>query len=371
MGLFLQILGAIFLILIAYVLFRVAILVGKAVIILYAVKKIVTEAGKGVGPSGPPQVSLVEVSGARWEDGETAALAAPLPALGFQEVGFFDLDVMGGTRLQGWVHPGQGVYAVVYQGPQAGTWMDFVTMYEDGSSLTFSNSPHGDGSPIRAGQEIRVFPGLGAEALYRKMLAERPDRPTRHLATTDFRADFERAYAEGMAGRGGTGGFSPDQISPAAALAGVMTGRFSGDQVRQIRESMTLKMYQAVAQGLSRAYREQSGLSDEEWGRVGGHLVYVWDSMNADAFHSLLPSWKGHADFDRLQAGMVAEDGEDTGRRAFAAENAALPEGLRYVKVGEVSTGTESHTPLTADVYAPPHDRTVAGGTPSNLGAGR
>src|SRR5437763_411006 len=89
MGLFLQVLGVIFLLIIAYVAFRVLVLVGKAGIILYAVKKLVSQTPPGI--PGPAEVSLVEVVGTHWDDEAAVALAAPLPALEFQEVGFFDL----------------------------------------------------------------------------------------------------------------------------------------------------------------------------------------------------------------------------------------------------------------------------------------
>src|SRR5690348_13682651 len=99
MGLFLQILGAIFLLIIAYVAFRVLLLVGKAALIIYGLKKMVAEVGASASPA---TVRLVPVLGAGWDDAGAAALAAPLAGLGYEEVGFFDLDIMGGVRLQAW-----------------------------------------------------------------------------------------------------------------------------------------------------------------------------------------------------------------------------------------------------------------------------
>jgi len=352
MGMLLQILGLIFLVILVYIAFRVAVLVGKAAMILYAVKKMVAQAGTGFGPA---RVSLIEVSGARWDDGDAAALAAPLPGLGFEPVGFFDLDLMGETRLQAWFHPDKGAYAVVFRNPRAGAWADVFTKYADGSSLTYTGAAHGGREPERPGHEIHALPGHPPEELFRRMLAAHPDRPTRKLDRADFRADFERSYAEEVPWRDGREAFSPDRINPAAALAGVMSGRFTEDQARQIRESLAVQMYRVVVRELRRAYEVKPGASAD-----GDRLVFVWDSMNGDAFPLLLPSWKGTADFDRLKTGMVDDDGEDAGRRAFAAENAAIPENLRYVKVGEVETLVGGPESLLADVYAPPRGGPVS-----------
>ncbi|MCA1686683.1 MAG: HEPN domain-containing protein [Planctomycetia bacterium] len=240
MGLILQILGVVFLLLIAYVAFRVLVLLGKAGIIIYAVKKLVSQTPAGV--PGPTEISLVEVGGTRWDDKAAVALASPLPALGFHEVGFFDLDLMGGVRLQAWVRPEEGLYSVIYQNSKAGTWSDMVTKYEDGSSLTYSNSPHGGRLRQRPGHENVYFPGTGTDELYRKMVAERPARPTRRLERSDFRGDFERAYAEDIAWRNSPKNFDPAAVTPVAALAGAIGGRYSESQLGQIRQSMSLKM---------------------------------------------------------------------------------------------------------------------------------
>jgi hypothetical protein len=101
MSLFLQILGVIFLLIVAYVAFRVLVLVGKAALVLYGVKQLVSQVEAGA-PSAT--IRLVPVIGARWDNADADALAAGLPALGYEEVGFFDLDIMGGLRRQAWVH---------------------------------------------------------------------------------------------------------------------------------------------------------------------------------------------------------------------------------------------------------------------------
>jgi hypothetical protein len=359
MGLFLQILGAIFLLIVAYVAFRVLLLVGKAMLIIHGVKKIVAEVGASASPA---TVRLVPVSGARWDDAGAAALAVPLAGLGYEEVGFFDLDIMGGVRLQAWVHPDLGLYSVVYTFPKAGVWSDVVTKYEDGTSLTYSNSARGGKLKQRPGRENVFFKGLGTDELHRKMLAERPDRPTRRLTAADFAPDFERAYAEDMAWRGSPEGFDPEAVSPGAALAGVIGRKFTPDQVRQVRESMVRNMYEAVVQDLRQKYQESAAPPDDLWARLEPRLVFVWDAMDVESLRVVLAEWDGLPERDRLDSFLGDEhkvgdeDDEASGhiRRSFAELNSGVPTDRRLVKVGEVAMDVAEKWSQTADVYERP-----------------
>jgi hypothetical protein len=361
MGLFLQILGAIFLLIIAYVAFRVLLLVGKAILIIRGVKKMVAEVGASASPA---TIRLVPVSGASWDDADdgAAALAAPLAGLGYEEVGFFDLDIMGGVRLQAWAHPDLGLYSVIYKSPRAGVWCDVVTKYEDGTSLTYSNSAHGGKLKQRPGRENVFFKGLGTELLHQKMLAERPDRPTRRLTPADFAPDFERAYAEEMAWRGSPEGFDPEAVGPGAALAGMIGRKFSPDQMQQVHEAMVRRMYEAVVQDLRRKYRESAALSDDVWARIEPRLVFVWDTMDAESLRAVLAEWDGLHELDRLddflgdEHQVGDEDDEASGhiRRSFALLNADVPADRRLVKVGEVAMDLSENWSQMADVYERP-----------------
>jgi hypothetical protein len=352
----LQILGAIFLLIVAYVAFRVLLLLGKAALIIYGVKKLVAQGGASASPA---TIKLVPVSGATWDDAGAAALAAPLAGLGYEEVGFFDLEIMGGVRLQAWVHPNLGLYSVVYTSPKAGVWSDVVTKYEDGTSLTYSNSPHGGKLRQRPGRENVYFRGVGTDELHRKMLAERPDRPTRRLTAYDFAPDFERAYAEEMAWRASPEGFDPEAVDPSAALAGLMGNKFTPDQMRQVRESFVRRIYEAVAPDLRRKYRESAALSDDDWARIEPRLVFVWDAMNVESLGAILTEWDGLPERERLDNFLgndheVGDEDDGAGshvRRSFAELNAHVPADRRLVKVGEISMESPDESSQTADVY--------------------
>jgi hypothetical protein len=353
MSLFLQILGAIFLVIVACVAFRVLLLLGKAALAIYRFKKLMAQAGASALPAA---IQLVPVSGASWEDAGAAGLAAPLAELGYEEVGFFDLDVMGGVRLQSWVHTELGLYSVIYTSPKAGVWSDIVSKYEDGTSLTYSNSSHGGKTRQRPGRENVYFQGLGTDELHRKMLAERPDRPTRRLTVHDFAPDFEQAYAEDMAWRA-----SPEAVGPGAALARLFGQGFTSDGLQQMREALVRRVYEAVASDLRQNYRESAALSDNDWARVEPRLVFVWDTMDAESLRAVLAEWEGLPELDCLY-NVLGDDHEvdnDEGagqiRRLFTELNAGVSADRRLVKVGEVSMDDPSDgSSQNADVYERP-----------------
>lgn len=366
MSVFLQILGVLFLLIVAYVAFRVLLLVGKAALILYGVKKLVSQVEVST-PSAT--IRLVPVHAARWDNADADALAAGLPGLGYEEVGFFDLDIMGGLRLQAWVHSDLGLYSVVYSSPRAGIWSDVVTKYEDGTSLTYSNSPHGGKLKQRPGRENVVFKGLGTDELHRKMLAERPGRPTRRLTTDEFAPDFERAHAEEMAWRASPEGFDPAVVTPGAGLAGLIGGKFTPDQIRQVRESMVRSMYEVVAQKLRPRYRASAMLTDEDWARIEPRLVFVWDTMNVESLRAVLAEWDGLPERDRLdnflgddrEAGDEGDEGVGHVRLSFAELNAGVPADRRLLKIGEVALELFEAQSQTADVYERPAATAVHG----------
>jgi hypothetical protein len=366
MSVFLQILGVIFLVIIAYVGFRILLLLGKLALILYGVKKFVTEA---VARAPAATIRLVPVLEARWDNADAVALAAGLPALGYEQVGFFDLDVTGGLRLQAWVHSELGLYAIVYSSARAGIWSDVVTKYEDGTSLTYSNSLHGGKLKQRPGRENVYFKGLGTDELHRKMLAQRPNRPTRRLSPDDFVRDFESAYAEQMAWRASPEGFDPATVTPGAALAGMIGGKFNPDQLRLVRESMVRNMYEVVAQDLRPRYRASAALTDNDWARVEPRLVFVWDTMNVESLRAVLPEWEGLPERKRLD-NFLRDDREfgdeeetDSGhvRRSFAELNAGVPTDRRLTKIGEVAMDLFEGQSETADVYERPAATTARG----------
>ena len=93
----------------------------------------------------------------------------------FTEIGSFAFATdSGDVALEAFFQPADSVYAIVYQHPQAGPWLDLVTRYQDGSRITYCTQR--DTLLDRAEHNvIRFHEGMPPGELLRRFLAERPD----------------------------------------------------------------------------------------------------------------------------------------------------------------------------------------------------
>ena len=120
----------------------------------------------------------------------------PLQALGFTDVGCFTVDVLR-VATQFLLKKPDEVYAVVYEHPKAGVWLNLVILYENGASMTLTTTAD-RGLEKRPGHPTLHAPGASAEKLYTitKELLNEPQRKV--LTSTSIVTKFERAWAEGV-----------------------------------------------------------------------------------------------------------------------------------------------------------------------------
>jgi hypothetical protein len=163
-------------------------------------------------PSVPPfRVTLNPVPAVEWEaPDEVEEFAAPLRVAQFDDAGTF-IVVPANLRLAAFCLPQERAYAIICEHPQAGCWMELVSYYEDGSSVTYSTLRDTllDRPEHRL---VRFLEGFRAEELLRTFLRERPRKTLRHVSPRQFREDFERAYAEGMDWMIARGGPTEDEV---------------------------------------------------------------------------------------------------------------------------------------------------------------
>src|SRR5262249_22899767 len=165
----LQVLGAIFLLLILFLV--VAVLTVRAKLRTLA-KSLEGMAGSMASSVTPARIRLRPMAAPSWEDeAAVEAEGGPLPGLGFANAGAFQVEEVPGLSLQAWVNPQSSVTAVVYEHPVAGVWTDMVTRYQDGTRATFANTQRGAGVDHAPGHTVERFPGLGSRELYERFLA--------------------------------------------------------------------------------------------------------------------------------------------------------------------------------------------------------
>jgi len=343
MALFFQVLGA--------VCFTAVVLLGLILAGLFIARSRLRSALQGLHDMAPPQPARVHLSPASelvWADAEAATTSLDaLRAAGFQEIGPFGLDEIPAIKLYALFQPEERVWGVVYEHPEAGVWVDLVSRYEDGTSLTYANTGEGAGLDQRPGHGIIRAPGLEVAALYRRHLAERPARTLKPVSANAFTQSFESAYAEEMDWRNSRGGPTTEE------LRAVLEARGSQVSDEAIEETRRLLADQA-AEGLSEAILERflatTTLPAAEWEKARDRVVVVHENMSPSL---LVEAFMQELEYDdehdaELPASddleREAEGGEP--RQLFARWNDGLPAGFRYRLLGSVQE------PVPGDIWA-------------------
>jgi hypothetical protein len=338
MGLLLQILGAIFLVI---VLLIVALIVAWR-FFRGRLAKAMEELGGAAGTPIPARIHLVRRDHLEWSDPDAVArLADPLSALGFVDAGDFETEEIPNLRLRAFANERDRVHAIVYELVPAGVWMDYVARYADGTSLTFTTATRGGELDQRPGHGKVRAPELGAEALYRRLLAERPAGELLPTIPESFVPAFEKAYADEMDWRNSRGGVSEEEIR---AMAEAMGDDVTDEVVAALREQQRQRALEGLEEALRERFMEESGLTVPQWERLRDRLVFIHDRLPLEDVETYF--------YEALEE--EPEEPEElprdlTPREGFRRLNEGLPPERRF------TLQTQLSHPLPADVYEAPH----------------
>lgn len=140
-----------------------------------------------------------------------------LEKLGFKHAGDFSVKEMPLTFLAGYIHPASHVLAAVYDHDKLGTWTDIFVPFENGSSLTISNTPQGGSLDSMPGMEKKFMKNAPIQELYHAIIKDLSGRSSdseqiRVLKVEEFASEFEETYAKEMDWRNTRGGASADEV---------------------------------------------------------------------------------------------------------------------------------------------------------------
>lgn len=343
----LGVIGALFLIMIVLIV---------AVIFTFKrkLKKLAEQFGDLQYSAVPRRVTLVPVDSPEWKDADRAhEEIGALLGLGFEPVGSFTTEEMDYLRLQALVNPAESLYAVVYEHDKAGIWSDLVARYLDDTSLTLSNAKDGGQMDQRPGHGNVYDRGAPVDRLYQRMLQERPDRPLQSVSAAEFKAEFEKAYADEMDWRNSRGGATVDEIRAILAANGEEVDEEAIEQIRKTKEA---EAYANLTESLRERFLEQTPLTAAEWERVRERLLFVHDGLSpayaAELYLNAYPPL-GDEDDEELyerESDRIAEmlRRAPTIRTGFSSLVSTVAEERRFEALGAV-TGT-----VPADVYVQP-----------------
>jgi hypothetical protein len=158
-------------------------------------ERVFRDVAKRAGERVPNEIHLVPSTMIMWRDEDRWREAYnALEGHGFRHIGNYRVQEIG-VDVQFLISEKDCALACVYNHPAAGVFMDIVTRYEDGASVTFANRA---ASGLDQHPQLRnCFLGdIPPSDLIEKTFAERPKHPMRTIREADIVPDFCRVWKE-------------------------------------------------------------------------------------------------------------------------------------------------------------------------------
>lgn len=183
-------------------------LFGRKLLATFLISKVGDSAAKALGTKAiqaqPDWINLSRVSFPQWTDASgVQGMVRPLLAAGFVSAGIYTPDKMPGVLIDILVKPTDFLAAHVYDHPKAGSWIEIVTLYEDGSSATITTM-------AATGLALPPFvTNIRAEKtptdqLAQQLVRERKQGAMKEVTAANVVREFEENYAKYMLWRKNT-----------------------------------------------------------------------------------------------------------------------------------------------------------------------
>ena len=175
------------------------------------------EVGKRAISKLPECIHLSRVESPSWTNADLVRQQAdPLLRNGFQDAGVYSIDRMPGVLLRMMYQPQAGVAAHIYDHPRAGSWLEMVTRYCDGSTHAVCTlAPNGMKQPDWY-RKIQADKAVPSNQIYERFLPMRHQQGIRYVTTAEIVDEFEEAYRKLALWRQ-QAGLSPQEVARVAA----------------------------------------------------------------------------------------------------------------------------------------------------------
>jgi hypothetical protein len=158
-------------------------------------ERVFRDVAKRAGDRVPNEIHLIPATMVMWKDEDKWREAYnALESHGFHHVGNYRVEEIS-VDVQFLVSDQNCALACIYNHPSAGVFMDIVTRYEDGSSVTFANR-EASGLDQHPQLQNRFLGDISPNDLVEKALAERPGIPMRSIREEEIVPDFCRVWKE-------------------------------------------------------------------------------------------------------------------------------------------------------------------------------
>lgn len=304
----------------------------------------------GLSDSAPPVrvKAIPQPGGAPWTKPKQIQQAREFfETVGFRWVEDVEVQPIAGAYASLLVNP-EGVAAVLYEHPQAGFWADLVVKWEDRGGWTVSSAPQG--GELRSPPFSQKIMEKGATparlwALFEEKRSQMPQQKRLPLTAENIKQQFEQAYADETDWRNAQGGPSEEEVRRVASNS---QPNASDEQIQSTVMIQKAMANAGLLEGLQDRFRQRMTADDHLRYRLED-LLFVHDRLSHEDLQEFVERCVDDEEWEIMSLPPACQ--EVPPLQAFARLQEALPEPVRFEKVGELDF------PLTTHIYRPPSGR--------------
>jgi hypothetical protein len=167
--------------------------------------------GKKAIDAQPDRITLSRITSPGWQDASVGQIISSLRTAGFKDAGVYSADKMPGVKVAILAKSEDCVAAHVYEHSGAGSWIELVTRYQDGTSNTLTTLPTtGQNQP--AWLTMMRAAKAPASDLVRQFIRDRRPGAMKPVSAEQAPREFEDGYAKYMLWRKATP-MTADEVS--------------------------------------------------------------------------------------------------------------------------------------------------------------
>jgi hypothetical protein len=295
----------------------------------------------------PCRVTLEPEANPQWHDARAIGrMGAELRALGFQDIGSFQIPEMEGLLVQALHHPQEPAYAIVYDHRKIPATMDLVRGFTDEFGLSVASTAMGSTLDQRADSKTYWMDQASAREMFDTLKGHQHSAPAKPHPPGDFAARFRESYTKSMNWRMRKGGVSRDEMRRQAKSTDIsLTDEQFEEAWKEQRDQYRRQMQAAcIAQFL-----DDTKPSAADWERRAHRAVVIAETFDRQDIVEVLD---GHLMLDEEQRHRLekfetqfGESGLDLVQRLLTQDAA----GLKLIRHGEVSEPVRAFILLTPD----------------------
>lgn len=299
MSTILQIFGGIFLLILLCVVLAIFLLRRKLI-------ELAQSEAAGAAAGVPPEITLIRLNSVEPEIRERMNLFInELRGFGFHPESMYRIKEMSGITMASMIKPDQNVYAVIYDKPGFGSWLDICGKYEDKTDLTVGNPPKGGEMDSMPGREKYFLPGQTAGDLWKKF-NESITGSFVELPLGGFKEMFERSWAEEMEWRLSRDGATVEEIRRVAAD---MDGEYTDEMIEVTAKAFGRKTSLALKEMCLKQYLKDSAMSAIDWEKIKETVFVIHEKMSPKDTAEILTDSLDIPDEKKDRIEALANDG--------------------------------------------------------------